>query len=81
MAVFGLPDAVWGEKVCAVVTLREGMALTGQADKTVLDSLRAFGESRLAPYKLPTVVRVMAEIPRNAMGKVNKKALRKELFP
>jgi acyl-coenzyme A synthetase/AMP-(fatty) acid ligase len=44
--------------------------------------LRNWAGTKLAPYKLPSVVRLLdaAELPRNAMGKVNKKALRAEYF-
>jgi acyl-CoA synthetase (AMP-forming)/AMP-acid ligase II len=48
----------------------------------VTQELRRWAGDKLAPYKLPSVVRVLtlAELPRNAMGKVNKKALRAEYF-
>ena len=48
--------------------------------------MRRWAGDKLAPYKLPSIVRVLtmtgAEValPRNAMGKVNKKALRAEYF-
>jgi acyl-CoA synthetase (AMP-forming)/AMP-acid ligase II len=45
-----------------------------------LEDLQAFAKQRMAPYKVPTVLRVLEAIPRNAMGKINKKALVKELF-
>ena len=43
------------------------------------DTARAFARERLAPYKVPKDVRVVAELPRNAMGKVTKPAVR-DLF-
>ena len=49
-------------------------------EHALLASVRAWGKERLAAYKLPSVARVLAEMPRNAMGKVNKKELRKALF-
>lgn len=49
--------------------------------------LRQWAGDKLAPYKLPSIVRVLSPaaqqnggLPRNAMGKVNKKALRAEFF-
>ena len=36
---------------------------------------------QLPPYAAPTVLKVLTEMPRNAMGKVNKKQLVKDLFP
>lgn len=44
-----------------------------------MDMRRALRE-RLAAYKIPQEMRVRDEIPRNAMGKVNKKMLVKEVF-
>ena len=71
-AVVGRPDDRWGEVpvVCAVV--RPGAALTREA---VLD---LFGD-RLARYKHPRDVVFMAELPRTAMGKVQKFELRRRL--
>ncbi|MBX6365924.1 MAG: acyl-CoA synthetase, partial [Gemmatimonadetes bacterium] len=72
-AVVGVPDAEWGERVCAAVVAPPGSA--GPAS----DELRAWARERLAPWKVPKEVRVVAELPRNAMGKVTKPAVR-ELF-
>jgi malonyl-CoA/methylmalonyl-CoA synthetase len=68
IAVIGAPDATWGELVTACVVARAGTAPT-------LDDLAAFGRERLAPYKVPRVLRLLRELPRNAMGKVQKKQL------
>jgi len=70
-AVVGLPDEEWGERV-AVAVVPEGTPPT-------LEELRAFCRERLAPYKLPTRLVAVAELPRNAMGKVTKGAV-KALF-
>ncbi len=43
-------------------------------------SIAAFAKDKMPPYKVPTILRVVPAIPRNAMGKVNKKELRKALF-
>jgi malonyl-CoA/methylmalonyl-CoA synthetase len=71
-AVLGVPDhsGVYGEDVCAMVVLKPasiGLSLT---------SLNQWCKSRIASYKTPRQLLVVPEIPRNAMGKVNKKALR-----
>ena len=68
-AVFGLAHADLGEAVTAVVVAQPGAALSEDA---ILEALGA----RLAGYKLPKRVLVIAELPRNAMGKVQKSALR-----
>jgi malonyl-CoA/methylmalonyl-CoA synthetase len=64
-AVVGVPDPEWGQRVAAAVLLHDGQTLT-------LEQLRAFGKERLAPYKVPSLLRVASELPRNAMGKVQK---------
>jgi long-chain acyl-CoA synthetase len=71
-AVFGVPHDLWGEEVCAVVQLRPGQA----ADP---EELRAHIASRLAAFKIPTRLAVQADpLPRNAAGKLLKRALRDE---
>ena len=69
VAVVGVPDPVYGEVCGAVVAAAAG------AEAPTLDALRAWAKDRLAPYKLPTLMRVVDSIPRNAMGKMNKKEL------
>ena len=64
-AVLGLPDPRWGEQVAAAVVPRAGMAPR-------IDELQAFCRARLAGYKVPRRIELMAELPRNPMGKVQK---------
>ncbi len=64
-AVVGLPDAEWGERVCAALVLQKGASLS-------LEALRQWARTRLAVYKLPTRMLALAELPRNVMGKVSK---------
>lgn len=53
----------------------------GAAPGLTLRDLRAWARERLPPYQLPRQLELVEAIPRNAMGKVNKKELRKQLFP
>ena len=69
-AVVGCPDREWGERVTAVVVLNPGKSVTGQ-------DLIAFCRERLAPYKSPKSIIFQEDLPRNAMGKVQKAELRK----
>lgn len=64
-AVVGVEDPEWGDRVCVAVELTAGAALT-------LDGLRAWTKDRLAAYKVPRDLRIVAALPRNAMGKVVK---------
>ena len=69
-AVVGTPDPYWGSAVSAAVVVDDGHDLTRE-------SLRDWARDRLAPYKLPQVVRVVTSLPMNAMGKVVKPEVRK----
>jgi malonyl-CoA/methylmalonyl-CoA synthetase len=71
-AVVGIPDVNWGDRVCAAVVVTDQDAITPE-------ELRSFAKSRLAPYKVPKDVLLVDGLPRNAMGKVTKPAVR-ELF-
>lgn len=67
-AVVGVDDPAWGERVCvAVVTT--GAPLT-------LEMLRSWARQHLAPYKVPTRLRIVEALPHNAMGKVMKPEVR-----
>jgi malonyl-CoA/methylmalonyl-CoA synthetase len=74
VAVVGLPDAMWGERVVACVVPRPG-----QSSGCSEDALRAFAKERLASYKVPRTVVLMNELPRNAVGKVLKPVLIKSV--
>ncbi|MEW5911575.1 MAG: acyl-CoA synthetase [Thermodesulfobacteriota bacterium] len=64
-AVVGTPDEEWGQRVSAAVVLRPGASLD-------LEGLRAWAKERLAPYKVPSRLRLAEHLPRNPMGKVTK---------
>jgi acyl-CoA synthetase (AMP-forming)/AMP-acid ligase II len=71
-AVFGVPHDRWGEEVCAVVQVRAGHDLGP-------DELRQHAASQIAAFKVPTRLAVQADpLPRNAAGKLLKRALRDE---
>merc|ERR1712151_1010005 len=65
-AVIGKPDATWGEKVTAVCVLNGDLSLK---------ELRDWGKERMATYKVPQELEVLEALPRNQMGKLEKKKL------
>lgn len=73
-AVLGSPDEILGEKVVSVIVLRDK---SKWSDPNA--SLREFLHDKLAKYKQPKEVLIVDSIPRNHMGKVNKKSLLKDL--
>lgn len=81
-AVVGVPDDKWGQKVAAVVVLTDQGKSAGKNGKEwgPMDMRRALKE-KLANYKVPQELKLVESIPKNAMGKVNKKSLVKEIFP
>ena len=70
VAVVGVPHPKWEETPIAVVALEDGADVTA-------DALISFARERLAHFKCPTRVEYVAELPRNATGKVLKRDLRK----
>ena len=69
-AVFGIPDAKWGEAVKAVVELSAGASATEP-------ELVEWCRERLARYKCPKSVDILDVLPRNPTGKLLKRDLRK----
>jgi acyl-CoA synthetase (AMP-forming)/AMP-acid ligase II len=69
-AVFGVPDPKYGEEVSAAVVLR-GAATTQE--------LQVYCSTRLTDFEVPKLIHLVSAIPRNAMGKVQRREL-KALF-
>jgi cyclohexanecarboxylate-CoA ligase len=71
VAVIGVPDPASGERVCACVVLRPG------SGRLTLAEVRTFMEARdVMRQKIPEQLELVAELPRNATGKVRKDILR-----
>lgn len=80
--VLGLPDKTYGEAVCAIIVPNPGLRKTDKEETRpalTLAELSIWAKERLAPYKIPTRLLVWESLPRNAMGKVNKKELKRKL--
>jgi fatty-acyl-CoA synthase len=71
--VVGRPEARWGEAVVAAVVLKPGCRMTEA------EALALF-EGRIARYKHPREVRFLERLPRSALGKIQKEAVRTALW-
>ena len=72
VAVVGVPDAKYGEAVCACIRLRSGMTVTE-------DEIREFCRGQIAHYKLPRHVRFVDSFPLTVSGKIQKYLIRETL--
>jgi fatty-acyl-CoA synthase len=68
-AVVGMPDEKWGEAPHAFVVLKDGASVSE-------DELIAFVRDRIAHFKAPKAVKIVAELPKTATGKIQKYVLR-----
>ncbi|RZC42018.1 AMP-binding and/or SMC N domain containing protein [Asbolus verrucosus] len=71
--VVGLNDEKYGQKVAAIIVLKEGKEMT-------VETLKDWASQKLPKYSIPTVLEVVKEMQKNAMGKVNKKELVNTVF-
>ncbi|WP_027793063.1 AMP-binding protein [Paraburkholderia acidipaludis] len=67
--VFGVPDAKYGEEVCAWIVLRPGEAASAE-------EIQAFCQGQIAHYKIPKYIRFVDELPMTVTGKVQKFVMR-----
>jgi len=70
--VFGVPDAHWGERVEAVVELKQGRTSSN-------DALRSHVREALGAVRTPKTIHIIDQLPRSSLGKVQKRQLRDEL--
>jgi len=68
VAVIGVDDEEWGQRLKAFVVLCEGQALD-------YDEVKAYVKTNLAGYKVPREVEFLDSLPRNATGKILKREL------
>jgi acyl-CoA synthetase (AMP-forming)/AMP-acid ligase II len=71
VAVLGAPDRVWGQRIVAAVVLHPD-AGPAPSSEALLEDLSAFCAAALADYKRPREVRILDELPRNVLGKIQK---------
>jgi len=70
--VFGVPDAKYGEEICAWITLKPGESATD-------DDIRDFCRDQIAHYKVPRYIRFVDEMPMTITGKVQKFVMRQKM--
>lgn len=81
-AVFGIPDEIWGETVCAAVVVKPHISAEalstphGQSKEQFADELQHFCRTHIAHYKVPRKIFFLKELPRTGSGKITKKPLR-----
>lgn len=68
----GVPDAKYGEELCACIVLRPGMTATQ-------DEIREFCKGQIAHYKIPRHVRFVTGFPMTVTGKIQKYLLRQQV--
>jgi Acyl-CoA synthetases (AMP-forming)/AMP-acid ligases II len=71
--VVGVPDAKYGEEVCAWIRLREGEAATPE-------EIREFCQGEIAHYKIPRYIKFVQEFPMTVTGKIQKFIMRKQMI-
>ncbi len=72
-AVVGLPDAKFGEELCAWIQLKAAAELTE-------DAVRDYCRAKLAHYKVPRYVRFVSEFPQTVTGKIQKFKIREQMI-
>ncbi len=71
--VFGVPDARYGEELCAWIKVRDGATLTG-------DDVKAFCKDQIAHYKVPRLIRFVNDFPMTVTGKMQKFIMRETMI-
>ncbi len=79
--VVGVDDLVWGQKIAALIVSDKNIDnVDGNKTSIDLESLKEWCNQNMTSYEIPTVFKFVKEIPRNSLGKVNKKEVLKTFF-
>ncbi len=73
VAVIGIPDAEWGEKVTAVIITASGYP------KPTVEDVKRYLQNRLESYKIPKQVVNQSRLPKTGVGKIRRSVLRKRI--
>ena len=82
VCVVGVSYSTWGQKIAALIVCKRdyGTDPTADGQTLTLTELRTWCKERLASYQLPSIIKLIDKIPRNAMGKANKKEIVRDFF-
>lgn len=75
VCVVGVLDLVWGQKIAAIIVSEK---ISG--NEIEIECLKQWCSKNMTSYEIPTIFKFIEEIPRNALGKVNKKVILKTFF-
>jgi acetyl-CoA synthetase len=70
-AVYGVPDELRGQLVCAAISLREGYTPSEELTR----ELKEYVKVNTAPYKYPRVIRYLESLPKTTSGKIIRRGL------
>jgi len=76
VAVFGIPDDDWGERIMAVIEPKPGV----DQCEALRDSINEYARKHMAAYKVPRIIEFTDELPRQPSGKLYKRLLRDEYW-
>jgi long-chain acyl-CoA synthetase len=79
LAVFGLPDERWGQRVCVALVPAAGSAPGSRGD--LVEAVRVRAEVQLAAYKRPKQYVLLGELPRTPTGKVQRNLIPDRVDP
>ena len=72
----GLDDEEWGQRICALLVVKPDWKMKfNKEDRFNMSDFLRWLKLRLPKYCMPSVIRQVEHLPRNHMGKVNKKQL------
>ena len=72
-SVFGVPDAKYGEAVCAWIVLKPGQSAS-------LEEIQTYCQGQIAHFKIPRIIRFVPELPLTATGKPQKFVMREKMI-
>lgn len=76
VAVMGISDSEWGQRVTAMVTIDPNSKLS---ESLIKEKILEHCKSKMASYKKPKDLRIVPEFPLNSTGKISKKILKQQL--